>query len=326
MQARAARDAEAQGRAEAGAGRSRWLSSITTSESPGNPARRSLSSPSTVAGSAVASRRKPQGTRRDDHLGRLLLAARTSSSVGLEQVDLLGDDAGLLAILVVDPAAHEDDRVGARAPPRGRPAPCRTRSTSIAASRSSSVANIIGSPFLVRIRLAAVIIPPTVTQSPSRRSASSTSAAVDLGAQRRADLLERVRGDEQADRLLLGGQQLGAIELLGGDRRMAGARRTPARPAPSAGVGAEVEDRALADERVLLGLLARPLGLLEHREHALARVAGRAEGAALDQRLDRLLVDRAVVDAGAEVPQVAERAPLLAGALDRLDGLDSPRP
>ena len=34
------------------------------------------------------------------------------------------------------------------------------------------MANIIQSPFLVLIRLAWVIIPPTVTQSPSRRSIS----------------------------------------------------------------------------------------------------------------------------------------------------------
>ena len=43
--------------------------------------------------------------------------------------------------------------------------------------------------------------------------------------------------------------------------------------------------------------------------------------AALDQRLDRLLVDRAGVDALAEVPQRGERPALLARALDRLDGL-----
>ena len=55
----------------------------------------------------------------------------------------------------------------------------------------------------------------------------------------------------------------------------------------------EVEDRALADLGVLLDLLAGALGLLEHREHALARRAGRAEGPALDQRLDRALVDGA---------------------------------
>ena len=42
------------------------------------------------------------------------------------------------------------------------------------------MANIIQSPFLVLIRLACVIIPPTVTQSPSRRADSSASGPSDL--------------------------------------------------------------------------------------------------------------------------------------------------
>ena len=75
---------------------------------------------------------------------------------------------------------------------------------------------------------------------------------------------------------------------------------------------AEVEDRALADLRVELRLLARGLRRLEHGEHALAGRAGRAEGAALDQRLDRLLVHGAAVDALAEVPQRGELAVLRA--------------
>ena len=47
--------------------------------------------------------------------------------------------------------------------------------------------------------------------------------AVGLGPQRRPDVLERVGRDEQSERLLLGGQQLGAVELLARDRRVAGA-------------------------------------------------------------------------------------------------------
>src|SRR5271168_2824821 len=81
----------------------------------------------------------------------------------------------------------------------------------------------------------------------------------------------------------------------------------------------EVEDRALADERILLDLLARPLGLLEHLEHALAARSGRAERAALDQRLDRLLVDRSAVHALAEIPQRNELSARLARPLDRLN-------
>src|SRR6185503_2818158 len=118
-------------------------------------------------------------------------------------------------------------------------------------------------------------------------------AAVALQRQRLPHLLERVRGDEQADRLLLDGQQLGLLELLGGDRRVL---RLGER-----GRRVEVEDRALPDLRVELGLLTRALRLLEHDEHAAPARAGRAERPALDQRLDRLLVDLLAVDARAEV-------------------------
>src|SRR5207248_2111501 len=83
----------------------------------------------------------------------------------------------------------------------------------------------------------------------------------------------------------------------------------------------EVEDRCLADERVLLCLLPGRLRLLEHFKHALAAGPGRTEGSALDQRLDRLAVHSPAVDALAEVPQRAELAPLAARLLDRLDGL-----
>ena len=84
-----------------------------------------------------------------------------------------------------------------------------------------------------------------------------------------------------------------------------------------------VEDRALADLGVLLGLLAGALGLLEDGEHALAGRAGGAERAALDQGLDRLLVHRPVVDALTEVPQRREVAVLGAGGLDRLHRLEA---
>src|ERR1700704_5090752 len=83
----------------------------------------------------------------------------------------------------------------------------------------------------------------------------------------------------------------------------------------------QVEDRALTDQGVLLGLLSGALRLLEHRQHALATRACRAERTALDQGLDRLLVYRAVVDALAEVPQRGELAAILARPLDRLDRL-----
>ena len=103
--------------------------------------------------------------------------------------------------------------------------------------------------------------------------------AVDARAQRLAQRLERVRGDEQADRFLLDRQQLGLVELLRRDRRVHRTRKAVPRTGPlprRRGAGAsppapsprEVEDRALADQRVLLDLLAGCLRLLEHVEHA----------------------------------------------------------
>src|ERR1700688_649842 len=83
----------------------------------------------------------------------------------------------------------------------------------------------------------------------------------------------------------------------------------------------EIEDRALTDQRILLDLLTSPLSLLEHAQHALATRSGRAERAALDQRLDCLLVDRAVVHALAEVPDRSELPALRPCSLDRLHRL-----
>src|SRR3954452_11959812 len=153
---------------------------------------------------------------------------------------------------------------------------------------------------------------------------------VDGCPQRLAHLLERVRGDEEPDGLLLDGQQLRLLELLGRNRLI---RIPPARHEGRGGAGAgagaaiaevaEVEDAPLADLGVELRLLARGLRLLEHVEHALARGPGGAEGAALDEGLDRALVDRAWVDAGAEVPDRRELPALLAGRLDRLDGREA---
>ena len=104
-------------------------------------------------------------------------------------------------------------------------------------------------------------------------------------------------------------QQLVALELVRRDRRVArrGRRRvrSPTRVE-------QVEDRALAHLRVLLGALAGGLRGVQHVEHPAARGAGGLERAALDQRLDRALVHRAAVDALAEVPDARERAVLAA--------------
>src|SRR5206468_2457523 len=143
---------------------------------------------------------------------------------------------------------------------------------------------------------------------------------VDRRAQRLAHLLERVRGDEEADGLLLDGQQLGLLELTGRDRWVLRRGERARGAGGGGGLGRiEIEDRSLPDLGVELGLLPGGLRLLEDAEHALARIAGGPECAALDERLDRALVDRARIDAGAEVPQRRERPALLARRLDRLD-------
>src|SRR5436309_38629 len=103
-----------------------------------------------------------------------------------------------------------------------------------------------------------------------------------------------MRRNEQAEGFLLRSQQLGPLELDARDRGVAWRGRPH-------GATAQVEDRALAGQRVLLGLLACALGLLEHLKHPLAGRTGRAERPALDQCLDRFLVDRTTVDARAEV-------------------------
>src|SRR4051794_28300161 len=136
-----------------------------------------------------------------------------------------------------------------------------------------------------------------------------------------------MRGDEQSDRFLLGGQKLRSIELLGRDRRMRrrgeSGRGAAGVPPATAQIHPEIEDRPLADQRVLLGLLTRRLRLLQDREHAFARSSCRAKRTALDQRLDRLLVHGTAIDATAEVPQILKWTALLAGALDRLHGSEA---
>ena len=123
--------------------------------------------------------------------------------------------------------------------------------------------------------------------------------------------------DEQPDRLLLGGEQLPLVELLigngrvdragepraagdGGRSRAVRRRRAAGGAAIGRRVGGEIEDRALADERILLRLLAGGLGTLEDFQHALARRPGGAERAALDghdlldelaERLERQIDD-----------------------------------
>ncbi len=136
--------------------------------------------------------------------------------------------------------------------------------------------------------------------------------------ERSTDRLQRMRRDVEPHGLLFHGEQLALLKLPGGDRRVA---RTASRrrTAVATEVHTEIEDRALADLGVLLRLLTSRLRLFEYREHAHARCAGGAKGAALDQRLDRLLVHSPAVDALAEVKDVDER-PIRTRGFDRLHG------
>src|SRR5207248_9636223 len=115
------------------------------------------------------------------------------------------------------------------------------------------------------------------------------------------------------ERLLLQLEQLVLRELPGGNGRMMARRRV-------AGPVAEIEDRALPEQLVGLLLLAPGERLLQALEHPAPRRAGRVEGAALDERLERALVDGLRVDALGEVPDRRERPTVLAGAHDRAAG------
>ena len=255
-------------RAAASAGPPRCSMSSTTSHSPGKFPRTCLSSSMTDAG-------QPRGVERDTCSGggparrprrRLDLArARPPPRSGSNGSTVLDDERRSWPRPCGRRAADEHDRVDAERAPRTRPAPCRRRGSRPTPSRSSSVANIMGSPFARADLLG-------LRDDPADRHPVAVLAlgelgerAVDLRAQRLAHLLERVRGDEQADRLLLDGQQLGLVELLGRDRRVRGAANGGPRRRRRRRVVAEVEDRALADLRVLLGLLPGALRLLEHR-------------------------------------------------------------
>ena len=286
-----------------------WTSS-TTSDSPGKSSKMRLSSSITDAGS------RPASTRRCSGRGARAAASAAAWSRGaldlgvgrVERRDVGDLDADLAVLPVVDGAADEHDLVGLQRRLAASAITFSNTSSSTWPSRSSSVANITVEPDagadLLRRRDHAADLDPLAVAALGHLGAER----VGLHAQRLAHALERVLGDEEADRLLLDREQLGAGRTPRSGSAGASGRRTARRRRPLAAEAAEVEDRALADLRVELRLLARrPAPDSSTVEHAPARGAGRAERAALDQRLDRLLVDGAAVDALAEVPQRRER-------------------
>src|ERR1019366_2569402 len=162
------------------------------------------------------------------------------------------------------------------------------------------------------------MIPPTVTQSLSRRSATA-----EIGQSTLARITSRsgLSGCAETNSPIASfsaasscGCSNSSTGIGGGTGRPSPSAATfcPAVAVPVAGAAAggslflEIEDRALTDLGVLLDLLAVGLRFLEDLQHPLAAGTGRAERATLDQRLDRLLVDRAVVHALAEVPDRGE--------------------
>ena len=110
-------------------------------------------------------------------------------------------------------------------------------------------------------------------------------------------------------------------------------RRRPARALAGGGgdLGEPLEERHLAFLAVALPALAGFHGLIERGQERGPRDLDRIEGPGLDQALDHPPVDETQVRPRAEVREGHERAALLAGADDGLDGgaadiLDGPQP
>ena len=258
VQARAARDAEAPARAAGGARRRGCTARSRRPTRRGSPRARPCSSPSThrpaapprraaCAAPARPSRspwRRPPGALRPPR--RSARSARTSARSGTSAPDpcdrpcrararsrrlrarlarqlleRLGEDDELdRAVEVVERGEHH--RVALLGPQALGLAddPADRHPVAVAARRRA---------------------PPSV----------QSVAAASAGRER----LQRMRGDEQPDRLLLGREQLGAIELRGGDRRVARRRRRPrCRPPAAAAV-----DRSRG-RRSRPGRSARPAG------------------------------------------------------------------
>ena len=124
--------------------------------------------------------------------------------------------------------------------------------------------------------------------------------AVGPAGQRRLGAEQRVIADVQPEHLLLEGQAVALVELEVGD---GGPLEVVAGPTVVATTEQGHDPHvplAPAGDRVVDDLL-------EHREQALAWMADVVEGAGLDQRLDRALVEDLGVDPLAEVVEVGVR-------------------
>ena len=155
-------------------------------------------------------------------------------------------------------------------------------------------------------------MPPTVTNSPSRRRSISVSAQSVLRRELGAHALERMLGDVEAERLLLEPQQLALVELGRGERRMLHLDRLVASPKAPSKIEAWPASRS-AEMR-----WPWPSAASSAVEHPEPRGTGRVERSALHERLERALVQHLRVDALGELPDRLERPSVRAHADDRL--------
>ncbi len=113
--------------------------------------------------------------------------------------------------------------------------------------------------------------------------------AVGLAPELARDLLERVLGDVEAQRLLLEPEELALVELPDGNRGV-----MPLSGRLLGFTEAAVEDRCLPCQTVGGMLLTEAERAVEHREHPQPRRARGVERPAFDERLERAPVDASV--------------------------------
>ncbi len=196
-----------------------------------------------------------QGVRPDRPARGLLGGRRHLLGRRLEALDLLHDDARGFPVLVVDPAADEHDRVGGQLLAGGAQHVAEheqlDRGLEVVERGEHHRIALLGPDRLVLGDHPADGHPVSVAPAGQLRQ-----RAFHPGVERRPDLLERMGRDEQPDRLLLGGQQLGPVELdRPGSVRGWGSRTPP--PPLVAALGRAGRTR---DRRSIPARSARPAG------------------------------------------------------------------
>ena len=157
------------------------------------------------------------------------------------------------------------------------------------------------SPFLVLMRRRPSTIPPTVTSRSRQLRPACPVVAVAHLRQLGLEALERVAGDEEAERLLLVGQPL----ALPASRRGRAAAPAP-RPAPRPAAAEQPEQAGLALLAVALLLLPDLHRPVEGGQERGPPPVEAVEAAALDEALHHAPVHRPQVDPLAEVEERPE--------------------